>query len=152
MGSPKGATKTCAGWRAGAERRLNGWPRSSPRKDKLPWLVPGRSRPWTPQAVQAVGYAIERGVIVTKAYVISEVEVLDEQAADDYRRLATASITEYGGSYLVRGRRPKWRRANRPSGKSSSRSSPPYRGRTSGRRRPPTPRRCGSARRRWSGG
>ena len=38
-----------------------------------------------------------------KAYVISEVEVLDEGAAEDYKRLAAASIAEYGGSYLVRG-------------------------------------------------
>lgn len=38
-----------------------------------------------------------------KAYVISEVEVLDEEAAEDYRRLAAASIAEHGGSYLVRG-------------------------------------------------
>lgn len=38
-----------------------------------------------------------------KAYVISEVEVLDEEAADDYRRLAAASIAVYGGRYLARG-------------------------------------------------
>ena len=40
-----------------------------------------------------------------KAYVISEVEVLDEEAADDYRQLAASSIAEHGGSYLVRGAR-----------------------------------------------
>jgi len=37
------------------------------------------------------------------AYVISEVEVLDEQAADRYRELAAASIAQYSGRYLVRG-------------------------------------------------
>lgn len=38
-------------------------------------------------------------------YVISEVEVLDEQRADAYRELAAASIAQYGGRYLARGRR-----------------------------------------------
>jgi uncharacterized protein (DUF1330 family) len=42
-----------------------------------------------------------------KAYVISEVEIQDESAADAYRRLAAASIADYGGRYLVRGRRPR---------------------------------------------
>jgi len=37
------------------------------------------------------------------AFVISEVEVIDEKIANDYRRLAAASITEFGGRYLVRG-------------------------------------------------
>jgi uncharacterized protein (DUF1330 family) len=36
------------------------------------------------------------------AFVISEVEILDEGAADQYRQLAAASITAYGGSYLAR--------------------------------------------------
>ncbi|HEY0537129.1 MAG TPA: DUF1330 domain-containing protein [Actinoallomurus sp.] len=40
------------------------------------------------------------------AYVISEVEVLDEQRVDTYRELAAASIAQYGGRYLARGRRP----------------------------------------------
>jgi len=35
--------------------------------------------------------------------VISEVEVLDEDVANVYRRLAATSIAEYGGRYLVRG-------------------------------------------------
>lgn len=34
---------------------------------------------------------------------ISEVEVLDEEQAAEYRRLAEASILEYGGRYIVRG-------------------------------------------------
>ncbi|MEO7716644.1 MAG: DUF1330 domain-containing protein [Capsulimonas sp.] len=38
-----------------------------------------------------------------KGYVISEVEVLDDAGAAEYRRLAEASIHEYGGRYLVRG-------------------------------------------------
>ncbi|HEX6533600.1 MAG TPA: DUF1330 domain-containing protein [Gemmatimonadaceae bacterium] len=37
------------------------------------------------------------------AYVISEVEILDEAIADRYKRLAAASISEYGGRYLARG-------------------------------------------------
>ncbi len=37
------------------------------------------------------------------AYVISEVEVLDEDFANVYRALAAASIAQYGGRYLVRG-------------------------------------------------
>ncbi|MGW2328060.1 DUF1330 domain-containing protein [Streptomyces sp. NPDC001700] len=40
------------------------------------------------------------------AYVISEVEVLDESRAAAYRELATASIAQYGGRFLARGRRP----------------------------------------------
>jgi uncharacterized protein (DUF1330 family) len=41
------------------------------------------------------------------AYVISEVEVFDEQRAQRYRELAEASITRYGGRYLVRGAMPQ---------------------------------------------
>ncbi len=37
------------------------------------------------------------------AYVISEVEVRDEQAFERYRAQAAQSITQYGGRYLVRG-------------------------------------------------
>ena len=37
------------------------------------------------------------------AYVISEVEILDHEAANAYRRLAADSIGRYGGRYLVRG-------------------------------------------------
>jgi uncharacterized protein (DUF1330 family) len=40
------------------------------------------------------------------AYVISEVEVLDEDRADRYRALAQHSIEQYGGRYLVRGASP----------------------------------------------
>jgi len=37
------------------------------------------------------------------AYVISEVQVVDESAFSDYRMLAAASIATYGGRYLARG-------------------------------------------------
>jgi uncharacterized protein (DUF1330 family) len=37
------------------------------------------------------------------AFVISEVEIINEYAANHYRRLAAASIAAYGGRYLVRG-------------------------------------------------
>ena len=42
-------------------------------------------------------------ILVWSAYVISEVEVLDESQAQRYRELAAASIAHYGGRYLVRG-------------------------------------------------
>jgi uncharacterized protein (DUF1330 family) len=41
------------------------------------------------------------------AYVISEVEVLDEAEAARYRELAARSIVRYGGRYLVRGAQPQ---------------------------------------------
>ncbi|AGP60985.1 hypothetical protein M271_48115 [Streptomyces rapamycinicus NRRL 5491] len=41
------------------------------------------------------------------AYVISEVEVLDEELADTYRTRAEASIRRYGGRYIVRGAAPE---------------------------------------------
>lgn len=41
------------------------------------------------------------------AYVISEVEVLDEAKADQYRELASASIAAHGGRYIVRGQDPE---------------------------------------------
>ena len=41
------------------------------------------------------------------AYVISEVEVLDEARMEQYRSLAKASIEEYGGRYLVRAALPE---------------------------------------------
>jgi uncharacterized protein (DUF1330 family) len=40
------------------------------------------------------------------AYVISEVEILDEEKADRYRELASAAIQDHGGRYLVRGALP----------------------------------------------
>ena len=41
------------------------------------------------------------------AYAISEVEVFDEEQAQRYRELAAASITRYGGRYLIRGAVPQ---------------------------------------------
>ena len=41
------------------------------------------------------------------AYVISEVEVLDEPSFEQYRNLAKKSIDEYGGRYLVRAALPE---------------------------------------------
>ena len=40
------------------------------------------------------------------AYVLSEVEILDDSAAARYRELAAASIAAYGGRYLARGAEP----------------------------------------------
>jgi uncharacterized protein (DUF1330 family) len=37
------------------------------------------------------------------AYVISEVEVLDQDAIEAYRAKAQATIEQYGGRYIVRG-------------------------------------------------
>jgi uncharacterized protein (DUF1330 family) len=39
-------------------------------------------------------------------YVISEVEVLDEESFEQYRELARASIEQHGGRYLVRAALP----------------------------------------------
>ncbi len=40
------------------------------------------------------------------AFVISEVIILNEEAADQYRKLAASSIAKFGGEYLVRGADP----------------------------------------------
>ena len=42
-----------------------------------------------------------------KAYVISEVEIRDEELAGRYRELAARSIAAHGGSYLVRAALPE---------------------------------------------
>ena len=41
------------------------------------------------------------------AYVISEVEMLDETQGERYRELASASIARHGGRYIVRGATPE---------------------------------------------
>lgn len=41
------------------------------------------------------------------AYVISEVEVLDEAQGQRYRELASVSIAQHGGRYIVRGADPQ---------------------------------------------
>jgi uncharacterized protein (DUF1330 family) len=38
-----------------------------------------------------------------KAYVISDVEIVDPAAMERYRALAASTIAQYGGRYLVRG-------------------------------------------------
>lgn len=37
------------------------------------------------------------------AYVLSEVTIVDDELADEYRALAPKTIAQYGGRYLVRG-------------------------------------------------
>ncbi|HET6735379.1 DUF1330 domain-containing protein [Mycobacterium sp.] len=49
------------------------------------------------------------------AYVISEVELLDEPTFDRYRALAQESIQEYGGRYVVRGALPEAAEGDWPS-------------------------------------
>jgi uncharacterized protein (DUF1330 family) len=40
------------------------------------------------------------------AYVLSEVQIVDEDGADRYREMAAASIRAYGGRYVVRATTP----------------------------------------------
>ena len=52
------------------------------------------------------------------AYIISEVEILDEEEAAHYRSLAADSIAAHGGRYVVRGALPdalegEWPEASR---------------------------------------
>jgi uncharacterized protein (DUF1330 family) len=49
------------------------------------------------------------------AYVISEVEILDESEGQRYRELASASIAQYGGRYIVRGAAPEVPEGDWPS-------------------------------------
>ena len=49
------------------------------------------------------------------AYVISEVEVLDEEVAARYREIAAESIVAYGGRYLARGAEPDVPEGDRPA-------------------------------------
>jgi uncharacterized protein (DUF1330 family) len=50
------------------------------------------------------------------AYVISEVEILDEALGRRYRELAGDSIARYGGRYLVRGAVPEVPEGDWPDG------------------------------------
>ncbi|MGP3974203.1 DUF1330 domain-containing protein [Streptomyces sp. 8N114] len=45
--------------------------------------------------------------MISQRFEISEVEVLDEELADSYRRLAEDSIRRYGGRSAVRGALPE---------------------------------------------
>jgi uncharacterized protein (DUF1330 family) len=49
------------------------------------------------------------------AYVISEVEVLDEESFQQYRELARASIEQHRGRYLVRAALPEAAEGDWPS-------------------------------------
>ena len=40
---------------------------------------------------------------MAKAYVVADIEVLDAEAYEDYKRLSTAAVDEYQGRWLVRG-------------------------------------------------
>ncbi len=49
-----------------------------------------------------------RGIIASMpAFVISEVEILDESQGQRYRELAEAAIARHGGRYIVRGAKPE---------------------------------------------
>ena len=37
------------------------------------------------------------------AYLINDMEVLDPQGLDEYKKLSPATVTQYGGKFLVRG-------------------------------------------------
>lgn len=43
---------------------------------------------------------------MTKAYVIAEYEIINEEATNHYRRLAAISYAKYEGRHLVRGAEP----------------------------------------------
>jgi uncharacterized protein (DUF1330 family) len=49
------------------------------------------------------------------AYVVSEVEVLDDESFEQYRELARTSIEEHGGRYLVRAALPEAAEGDWPS-------------------------------------
>src|SRR5712691_3664743 len=51
------------------------------------------------------------------AYVICEVEVLDETQGLSHRELAAASIARHGGRYLVRGAAPQVAEGDWPAGR-----------------------------------
>jgi uncharacterized protein (DUF1330 family) len=38
-----------------------------------------------------------------KAYVVADIEVLDAEAYEDYKRLSSAAVDQHGGRWLVRG-------------------------------------------------
>jgi uncharacterized protein (DUF1330 family) len=44
---------------------------------------------------------------MSKAYIISEVEIADAEAGERYKELAAASIAAHGGRYLVRAAEPE---------------------------------------------
>src|SRR3954447_9362029 len=50
---------------------------------------------------------VRRSLAAVSAYVISEVRIVDTQAAERYVALAEASITRYGGRYVARAAVPE---------------------------------------------
>ncbi len=83
------------------------------------------------------------------AYVISEVEILDESQEQRYRELAEASIARHGGRYIARGAKPEVPKVTGPpAGWWSWSSARAWTGSEAGTPRPTTPRRWPSAKRR----
>lgn len=41
--------------------------------------------------------------VMTKAYVVADIDVRDSEAYEDYKRLSSAAVDTYGGRWLVRG-------------------------------------------------
>lgn len=92
---PEGIVResSAAVWYAG----LAGWPAFNPDRD-------GDS---VAEAVADLGTLASWHHASMSAYVISEVEVLDEAQGQRYRELAAGSIARYGGRYIVRGAEPE---------------------------------------------
>lgn len=73
-------------------------------------MHPGSGRSATPGVHKGiVGWTSDDTAILfgMTTYAISEVEVLDEAAAQRYREPAAASLARHGGRYLARGAQPE---------------------------------------------
>src|SRR6185312_15921153 len=87
------------------------------------------------------------------AYVISEVEMLDETQGRRYRELAAGSIARHGGRYLVRGAAPVVAEGTgQPASASSSWNSRAWSDCGPGTPRPTTPRPWPSGKPPWTVG
>ena len=73
----------------------------------LPAFNPDQDGDSVAEAVADLGTLASWHHASMSAYVISEVEVLDEAQGQRYRELAAASIARYGGRYIVRGAEPE---------------------------------------------
>ncbi|MDQ2801185.1 MAG: DUF1330 domain-containing protein [Pseudomonadota bacterium] len=51
---------------------------------------------------------------MTKGYVVADIEITDPAMFEEYRGKAAATITKYGGRYLVRGGDPERLEGDRP--------------------------------------
>ena len=79
---------------------------SAPRiRTRVDHRCPRRTPPFVPTASDGAEHRGE-SLDVMVAYVISEVEIIDETQGQRYRELAAASIARYSGRYLVRGAEP----------------------------------------------